>query len=106
MNRMLASTFALVLAGASLASTSFADTPAPPTPPPAPAGGVPAAPTPAYQKVLFFVDQGTSQVRRVLVVDGQGNRNRFTFDNPTVNVTVAPQQFNFVPPPGTSVVRP
>ena len=68
--------------------------------------GSPKTPTPAYQKVLFFVDQATSQVRRVLVVDGQGNRNRFTFENPAVNVAVTPAQFNFVPPPGTSVVRP
>jgi len=68
--------------------------------------GVPKTPTPAYQKVLFYVDQKTSQVRRVMVIDGQGNRNRFDFSNPKVNVPVPPAQFNFIPPAGTSIVRP
>ena len=54
--------------------------------------GAPKTPTPAYQKVLFFVDQQTSQVRRVMVIDGQGNRNRFDFNNPVVNVPVSPPQ--------------
>ena len=68
--------------------------------------GTPKIPTPAYTKVLFYVDAGTSQVRRVMVIDGQGNRNRFDFNNPRVNDPVAPSQFAFTPPPGTSVVRP
>ncbi|MBC7018148.1 outer membrane lipoprotein carrier protein LolA, partial [Salmonella enterica subsp. enterica serovar Enteritidis] len=38
--------------------------------------GTPKQPSPAYQKVLFYIDGPTSQVRRVLIVDGQGNRNR------------------------------
>jgi outer membrane lipoprotein carrier protein len=68
--------------------------------------GTPKTPSPAYQKVLFYVDSATSQVRRVLIVDGQGNRNRFDFDNPKVNEPVTPEHFKFVPPPGTSVVKP
>lgn len=68
--------------------------------------GSPKTPTPAYQKVLFYVDAGTFQVRRVLVLDGQGNRNRFDFSNPRVNEPTNPTQFVFTPPPGTSVVRP
>jgi len=66
----------------------------------------PKTPTPAYTKILFYVDAGTSQVRRVLILDGQGNRNRFDFENPQVNTTVQPQQFVFTPPPGTSIVKP
>jgi outer membrane lipoprotein carrier protein len=68
--------------------------------------GSPKTPTPAYQKVLFYVDQSTSQVRRVMVIDGQGNRNRFDFKNPRVNEPVSNQEFVFAPPPGTSVVHP
>ncbi len=68
--------------------------------------GTPKTPTPAYQKVLFYVDGPTSQIRRVLIVDGQGNRNRFDFENPHVNETVQPDKFKFVPPPGTQVIRP
>lgn len=68
--------------------------------------GTPKTASPAYQKVLFYVDGATSQVRRVLIVDGQGNRNRFDFDNPKVNEPVPAERFKFVPPPGTSVVHP
>ncbi|HEY8080415.1 MAG TPA: outer membrane lipoprotein carrier protein LolA [Labilithrix sp.] len=68
--------------------------------------GTPKQPTPAYTKVLFYVDTATSQVRRVLIVDGQGNRNRFDFDNPHVNDPINNAVFTFTPPPGTSVVRP
>jgi outer membrane lipoprotein carrier protein len=68
--------------------------------------GTPKTPSPAYQKVLFYIDGPTSQVRRVLIVDGQGNRNRFDFENPKVNETIPADRFKFVPPPGTSVVRP
>jgi outer membrane lipoprotein carrier protein len=68
--------------------------------------GTPKVATPAYQKVLFYVDAQTYQVRRVMVLDGQGNRNRFDFVNPRVNETVNPNQFRFSPPAGTSIVRP
>jgi outer membrane lipoprotein carrier protein len=68
--------------------------------------GTPKQATPGYSKVLFYVDTGTSQVRRVMVIDGQGNRNRFDFGNPKINQPVAPNQFKFTPPPGTSIVRP
>jgi outer membrane lipoprotein carrier protein len=68
--------------------------------------GTPKQATPAYSKVLFYVDTATAQIRRVMVIDGQGNRNRFDFLNPQVNQPVLPGQFSFTPPPGTSVVRP
>jgi outer membrane lipoprotein carrier protein len=68
--------------------------------------GTPKQPTAAYSKVLFYVDQGTSQVRRVMIIDGQGNRNRFDFETPKVNETVPPELFKFTPPPGTSIIHP
>ncbi len=68
--------------------------------------GLPKTPTTAYQKVFFYVDQATSQVRRVLVLDGQGNHNRFDFSNAAVNPPMNAGQFVFTPPPGTSVVHP
>jgi outer membrane lipoprotein carrier protein len=68
--------------------------------------GEPTAPTPAYQKILLFVDAGTFQVRRVLMIDAQRNRNRFDFIDPVVNQAVDPQEFHFQAPPGTQVVRP
>ncbi len=68
--------------------------------------GLPKTPTPAYQKVLFYVDEQSYQVRRVMILDGQGNRNRFDFTSPRVNEAVPPTEFQFSPPPGTSIVHP
>jgi len=68
--------------------------------------GTPKQPSPAYQKVLFYIDSATSQVRGVLIVDGQGNRNRFDFENPKVNDPVDPNVFRFSPPAGTQIIRP
>ena len=68
--------------------------------------GTPKQSTPAYSKVLFYVDAPTSQVRRVMIIDGQGNRNRFDFINPKVNETIGKTQFKFTPPDGTSIIRP
>lgn len=68
--------------------------------------GTPKQPTPAYTKVLFYVDTATSQVRRVLIVDGQGNRNRFDFANPRVNEPVKEDTFKFTPPAGTQIIKP
>jgi outer membrane lipoprotein carrier protein len=68
--------------------------------------GTPKTPSPAYKKVLFYVDDKTSQVRRVLILDNQGSKNRFDFLNPKVNEAVPDSEFVFEPPPGTSVVKP
>jgi outer membrane lipoprotein carrier protein len=68
--------------------------------------GTPKEATPAYQKMLLYVDAQTNQVRRVLILDAQGNRNRFDFSAPVVNQPVAKGEFDFTPPPGTRVIRP
>ena len=67
---------------------------------------VPNRPTPAYQKLILFVDGTTYQVRRVILLDAEGNRNRFTFVNPQVNVRVPNSEFEFTPPAGTQVIKP
>jgi outer membrane lipoprotein carrier protein len=68
--------------------------------------GTPREATPAYQKVLLYVDASTNQVRRVLILDAQGNRNRFDFSAPTVNQPVQKGEFDFTPPPGTRIIKP
>jgi outer membrane lipoprotein carrier protein len=68
--------------------------------------GEPREATPAYQKMLVYVDMATFQVRRVLLLDAQGNKNRFDFTSTEVNLKPPPGEFNFVPPKGTQVVRP
>lgn len=68
--------------------------------------GVPKSPTPAYQKVFFYVDAKTFQVRRVLMLDAQRNRNRFDFVTPVVNKAVDKTEFSFTPPAGTRIIKP
>lgn len=68
--------------------------------------GRPRDPTPAYQSMLLYVDAATHQVRRVLLLDAQGNRNRFDFVQPTVNTKVPAGEFRFNPPPGTKIIKP
>src|SRR6187399_299220 len=68
--------------------------------------GEPREATPAYQKMLLYVDVATFQVRRVLLLDAQGNKNRFDFTGTEVNLGTPPGEFNFTPPKGTQVVRP
>jgi outer membrane lipoprotein carrier protein len=68
--------------------------------------GVPKTATPAYQKVLFYVDNASSQITRVLIIDGQGNHNRFDFVHPVINQKLPPGQFAFSPPPGTTTIHP
>jgi outer membrane lipoprotein carrier protein len=67
--------------------------------------GTPKQASPAYTKVLFYVDSGTSQVRRVMVIDGQGNRNRFDFDQPHINENVDDGAFVYHPPEGTTIIH-
>ena len=68
--------------------------------------GTPKQANPSVTKVLFYVDSATSQIRRGMVIDGQGNRNTFTFKNPQVNTPVNPADFKFNAPAGTTVVNP
>jgi outer membrane lipoprotein carrier protein len=68
--------------------------------------GTPKQATPAYAKVLFYVDQQTSQIRRAMIIDLQGNRNGFDFDEAKVNQPVPPETFKYTPPQGTSIIHP
>ncbi len=68
--------------------------------------GTPKEATPAYQKIILYVDAATNQVRRVLILDAQGNKNRFEFNSPVANQAVAKTEFEFTPPAGTKIVKP
>jgi outer membrane lipoprotein-sorting protein len=71
--------------------------------------GKPRAPTPYYDYVLFYVDKALLEkkdpgvIRRVLIVDAQGNRNRFDFENVSQPASIDPSEFVFSPPPGTNI---
>jgi outer membrane lipoprotein carrier protein len=68
--------------------------------------GVPKEASPAYKKILLYVDAETAQVRRVLILDAQGNRNRFDFRRPVLNEKIDDSEFVFNPPPGTNIISP
>ncbi|WP_438032615.1 LolA family protein [Sorangium sp. So ce204] len=71
--------------------------------------GKPRAPTPHYDFVMFYIDKALlakkdpGVVRRVLIVDAQGNRNRFDFENASQPASIDPAEFQFTAPPGTDV---
>lgn len=67
---------------------------------------IPKDPTPAYQKMLLFVDGKTFQVRRVQLIDAQKNKNVFEFFDARVNEKVPASEFAFSAPAGTQVVKP
>ncbi|HKY38166.1 MAG TPA: outer membrane lipoprotein carrier protein LolA [Polyangiaceae bacterium] len=68
--------------------------------------GEPLQPTAAYDKVYFYVDGTTFQVRRVIIVDAQQNKNRFDFEAAQANTKPPQGEFVFIPPPGTQVIKP
>jgi outer membrane lipoprotein carrier protein len=68
--------------------------------------GTPKKESTAYKKVLFYVDAKTFQVRRVLILDNQGNKNRFDFNKARINEATKADEFDFEPPPGTTTIKP
>lgn len=73
--------------------------------------GKPRTPNPQYEQVLFYVhkeklakkDPGV--VTGVLIIDAQGNRNRFELYDASIPEKVDPAEFSFTPPPGTNVTK-
>ncbi|WP_437587197.1 LolA family protein [Sorangium sp. So ce1000] len=71
--------------------------------------GRPRALTPHYETVMFYIDRALlakkdpGVIRRVLIVDAQGNRNRFDFENASQPASIDPAEFRFTAPPGTDV---
>jgi outer membrane lipoprotein carrier protein len=73
--------------------------------------GKPRQPTPHYEQVYFYVDKVMLEkkdpgvIRRVMLVDVQGNRNQFDFENAKQPEKIDPAEFTFTPPAGTSIVQ-
>lgn len=65
----------------------------------------PRAPTPAYQRLLLYVDQKKHHVRRAVVVDAQRGWNRFDFVGSKVNAPTPKGEFFFTPPGRTRIIR-
>jgi outer membrane lipoprotein carrier protein len=73
--------------------------------------GTPRVANPGYEKVLFYIDEALlakgdpACVRRVLVIDAQGNRNRFDFIHVEQPDEIGESEFTFEAPPGTNIVK-
>jgi len=73
--------------------------------------GKPRSPTPAYEKVQFYINKDKldksdlGAVVSVLILDAQGNKNRFEFYDATQPGTIDPSEFQFTPPAGTNITH-
>jgi outer membrane lipoprotein carrier protein len=68
----------------------------------------PKTPTPHFDRILFYVERAAAVrglVRRILIIDGSGNRNRFDFSGLKFNTNVSDSPFKYTPPPGTRKVQ-
>jgi outer membrane lipoprotein carrier protein len=66
------------------------------------------APSPHYERILFYVEsrpEVRGLVRRLLIIDAEGNRNRFDFTELRFNAGVADTVFQWTPPAGTRRVE-
>jgi outer membrane lipoprotein carrier protein len=64
----------------------------------------PKVATPHFERLLFYVERTKALrglVRRLLIIDASGNRNRFDFSAIKFNGNVGVPLFDFKPPPGT-----
>lgn len=69
----------------------------------------PRVESPHYQRILFYVERDPrlrGLVRRVLIVDPNGNRNRFDFSAFEFNRGATDDQFRFQAPAGTRRINP
>jgi outer membrane lipoprotein carrier protein len=67
---------------------------------------VPREPTPVMTRMILYVSDRTGEVRRVLVVDAQGNHNRFDFHQVVTGRDIPNREFRLRPPRGTKTVEP
>lgn len=73
--------------------------------------GKPRSPTPAYEKVQFYIDKDKldksdlGAVVSVLILDAQGNKNRFEFYDAQQPASIDASEFTFTPPAGTNITH-
>ncbi|NUP11369.1 MAG: outer membrane lipoprotein carrier protein LolA, partial [Polyangiaceae bacterium] len=73
--------------------------------------GKPRSANPQYEQVLFYVDKSKLEkkdpgaVTGVLIVDAQGNRNRFELFDQSFPAKIDASEFTFTPPAGTNIVK-
>jgi outer membrane lipoprotein carrier protein len=69
----------------------------------------PRTPNPHYERILFYVERDerlSGLVSRVLIIDPNGNRNRFDFSKFKFNRPIEESLFKWQPPAGTRHINP
>jgi outer membrane lipoprotein carrier protein len=73
--------------------------------------GKPRSPSPAYDMVMFYVSKAAlekgdaSCIERIVIVDSQGNKNRFDFSEASFPASIAATEWEFTPPADTHIVK-
>ncbi len=73
--------------------------------------GTPKTKNPQYEQVLFYIDTAKlsagdpSTVSGVLILDAQGNKNRFELHSVSFPDKIDPSEFQFTAPPGTNITK-
>jgi outer membrane lipoprotein carrier protein len=65
--------------------------------------GTPRTRNPGYDVVLFYVDEATAHIRRVMIIDAQRNRNRFDLESLSES-PIDPGEFMWTPPAGATLI--
>jgi len=66
----------------------------------------PSSPSPMLRSAALFIDATSFQVRRVLLIDPQSNRNLFELTNIQQNAPLVPRQFLIQLSPNTTFLGP
>jgi len=73
--------------------------------------GKPRSPSPSYDFVMFYVNKALLEkgdpncLERIVIVDAQGNKNRFDFTEAAFPASVPASEWEFTPPPGTNITK-
>lgn len=73
--------------------------------------GKPRTPNPQYEQVLFYIDKDKlakgdpNAVNGVLILDAQGNKNRFELHDASFPTSIDASEFSFTPPAGTNITK-
>jgi outer membrane lipoprotein-sorting protein len=73
--------------------------------------GKPREPNPSYELVMFYVnkeklEKGAADcIERIVIVDAQGNKNRFDFTDASFPASIDSKEWDFTPPAGTDIKK-
>jgi outer membrane lipoprotein carrier protein len=73
--------------------------------------GKPRSPSPSYEFVIFYVNKALLEkgdpgcLERIVIVDAQGNKNRFDFTEASFPASVPATEWEFTAPPGTNITK-